>query len=75
MRVENTPVGDLLPDNSESDEPCQEIGGCFLAGDRRVNKNTALAAMFTVWVRLHNAYAQLIIEEFKNDLYSFRSTL
>ena len=31
--------------------------------------------MFTVWVRLHNAYAQLIIEEFKNDPYSFRSTL
>ena len=26
-------------------------------------------------MRLHNAYAQLIIEEFKNDPYSFRSTL
>ena len=75
MRVENTPVGDLLPDNSESDEPCQEIGGCFLAGDRRVNENTALAAMHTVWVRLHNVYAHLITKEFKKDPRSFKSAL
>ena len=54
-----TPVGDLLP-FQDSDEPCNEQGGCFVAGDTRVNKNTALAAMHTVWVRLHNYYAEFI---------------
>ena len=73
MKVKSTPVGDLLPDNPESDEPCQEIAGCFLVGDRRVNENTALATMHTVWVRLHNVYAKLIIEEFKKDPMTFQS--
>ena len=54
-----TPVGDLLP-FQPSDEPCNEQGGCFAAGDTRVNENTALAAMHTVWVRLHNYYAKFI---------------
>ena len=52
-----TPVVDLLPFQN-SGEPCNEQGGCFVAGDTRVNENTALAAMHTVWVRLHNYYAE-----------------
>ena len=60
MKVLKTGKGDLLPLNFNNDEDCQERGGCFLAGDRRVNENTALAAMHTVWVRLHNFYAQFI---------------
>ena len=60
MKVSKTEKGDLLPRNFNNNEDCQERGGCFLAGDRRVNENTALAAMHTVWVRLHNFYAQFI---------------
>ena len=55
-----TRVGDLLPLDPLSDEPCTRQGGCFLAGDTRVNENTALATMHTVWVRLHNVYAKVI---------------
>ena len=55
-----TRVGDLLPPDPLSDEPCTRQGGCFLAGDTRVNENTALATMHTVWVRLHNVYAKVI---------------
>ena len=61
LRVTRTAnVGDLLPPNPFNDEPCTELGGCFLAGDTRANENTALASMHTVWVRLHNFYAQKI---------------
>ena len=73
MNVTNTLVGDLLPDNPESDEPCQKVGGCFLAGDRRVNENTALATMHTVWVRLHNVYVKQIKKEFQKDPGTFQS--
>ena len=31
-----------------------------MAGDTRVNENTALAGMHTIWVRLHNFYAEKI---------------
>ena len=65
MRVQNIRVGQLLP-FQPSDEPCNEQGGCFVAGDTRVNENTALAAMHTVWVRLHNFYAREIIKAAKN---------
>ena len=60
LKVRKIRVGHLLPRNSLSDEPCARIGGCVLAGDTRVNENTALAAMHTVWVRLHNVYAKRI---------------
>ena len=34
---------------------------CYLlAGDTRVNENTALASMHTIWVRLHKLYAEKI---------------
>ena len=52
--------GDLLPMNLQSDEICNRKGGCFIAGDTRVNENTALAAMHTVWMRLHNYFAREI---------------
>ena len=54
-----TLVGDLLS-FQDSDEPCNEQGGCFVAGDTRVNENIALAAMHRVWVRLHNYFAEFI---------------
>ena len=54
-----TLVGDLLP-FQDSDESCNEQRGCFVAGDTRVNENTAFAAMHTAWVRLHNYYAKFI---------------
>ena len=60
LKVRKTRVGDLLPRNPSSNEPCNRIAGCVLAGDTRVNENTALAAMHTVWVRLHNVYAKII---------------
>ena len=51
----------LLPiDNSQLGEPnslCENLGGCFLAGDNRVNEQAALAAMHTLWVREHNKIA------------------
>ena len=60
LRVTKTRVGDLLPPEPLSDEPCTRQGGCFLAGNTQVNENTALATMQTVWVRLHNLYAKVI---------------
>ena len=74
MKVFQTDKGTLLPLNFNNDEPCRERGGCFLAGDRRVNENTALAGMHTVWVRLHNVYARLISEEFDKDPQRFEFT-
>ena len=32
----------------------------MVAGDIRVNENTARATIHTVWVRLHNYYAEFI---------------
>ena len=60
MKVLKTGKGDLLALNFNNTEDCQERGGCFLDGDRRVNENTALALMPTVWVRPHKFYAQFI---------------
>ena len=75
MNVLESKKGTLLPINFNSDEECRERGGCFLAGGRRVNENTALASMHTAWVRLHNVYAQLISEEFDKEPQSFESYL
>ena len=67
LRVTRTRVGDLLPFDLELDEPCNEDRerffnrrnrGCFLGGDVRASENTALAGMHTIFVRLHNHYAQ-----------------
>lgn len=45
-----------------------------MAGDARVNENTTLAAMHTVWVRVHNLYANEIIKVFKKNPGKFQST-
>lgn len=37
---------------------CQRFGGCFDAGDFRVNEQIALASMHTLWIREHNRIAE-----------------
>ena len=47
MKVLESKKGTFFPVNYNSDEECRERGGCFLAGDRSVNENTAFPSMHT----------------------------
>lgn len=41
---------------------CQIFGGCYDAGDFRVNEQIALVSMHTLWVREHNRIADSLIQ-------------
>ncbi|XP_048581153.1 peroxidasin isoform X2 [Nematostella vectensis] len=57
---------DLLPYIKTTLKPplnlCQIFGGCFDAGDFRVNEQVALSSMHTMWVREHNRIARQLYE-------------
>lgn len=58
----------LLPRNEEGNWSNGNDGQLpddvmFLAGDVRVNENSALASMHTIWVREHNRWADRLIAE------------
>ena len=54
----------FLPFEPNQDHPpnnfCLDFGGCFAAGDSRVNEQMLLAAIHTLWIREHNRVAKLL---------------
>lgn len=55
MRVTNDK--ELLPFDPQSKNKCKTRGGCFLAGDKRVDEHIALVGFHTLFVREHNRLA------------------
>ena len=54
-----TSSGNLLPRCICSKAACStRPGGCFLSGDRRVNQNIPIVAVYTLFVREHNRIAK-----------------
>ena len=48
----------LLPLDAKSNADCKKLpGGCFLAGDVRVNEHIGLVNLHTLFVREHNRIA------------------
>ena len=54
-----TSSGDLLPREPPANTSCNS-GICFIAGDRRVNENTLLTLLHTVFMREHNRVADAL---------------
>ena len=68
---------DLLPSNSLSNNACKNgTGGCYLAGDGRVNEHIGLVGLHTVFLRLHNIIATRLrhLNEHWNDEITFQET-
>ncbi|CAB4063516.1 PXDN [Lepeophtheirus salmonis] len=53
------PENENLPPNINNDE-CLDPNNCFLAGDSRVNEQTALTSVHTLWARQHNKVATVL---------------
>lgn len=63
MKVTKKAAGDILPYNLDD---IMNAGGShrqdfFLAGDIRVNEQTGLSAIHTIWVREHNRFLVLFL--------------
>ncbi len=76
LKITVSPVGDLLPYNTEGLDNAGGTGGnLFLAGDVRANEQIGLLAMHTLFVREHNhwaaEYAQINPNATDEDIYQY----
>lgn len=68
---------DLLPSNPLSNNTCNNrTGGCYLAGDGRVNEHIGLVGLHTLFLGLHNIIATRLghLNEHWNDESTFQET-